>query len=174
MKKLTTASFAAIAMTAFAAPAMAADIVVPLTCNANNTVCTGAFNLAGIAGPNFAQGFTFGLPKTGKFGGSVTTEFSDPSSDIDFTSIKIDNTHDYTKNLSVLEPQERWDISNLQLAGGFHRIDITGNSGGFGSFAGTISFAAVPEPAAWGLMILGFGLIGGALRRRQKVAVRYA
>ena len=29
---------------------------------------------------------------------------------------------------------------------------------------------AVPEPASWALMIIGFGMIGGALRRRDKVA----
>lgn len=28
-------------------------------------------------------------------------------------------------------------------------------------------FGAVPEPATWGLMIAGFGLTGGALRRRR-------
>jgi len=28
----------------------------------------------------------------------------------------------------------------------------------------------IPEPAAWGLMIMGFGLAGAALRRRQPVA----
>ena len=29
------------------------------------------------------------------------------------------------------------------------------------------SFGAVPEPATWAMMILGFGAIGGALRRRK-------
>lgn len=29
---------------------------------------------------------------------------------------------------------------------------------------------AVPEPATWGLMITGFGLAGGALRRRARIA----
>lgn len=33
---------------------------------------------------------------------------------------------------------------------------------------------AVPEPATWMMMMLGFGLIGGAMRRRQKVRVTYA
>ena len=35
---------------------------------------------------------------------------------------------------------------------------------------------AVPEPASWAMMIGGFGLAGGALRRqrRQQVTVRYA
>ena len=35
----------------------------------------------------------------------------------------------------------------------------------------TITVAGVPEPAAWGLMILGFGLAGASLRRaRRRVA----
>ncbi len=33
---------------------------------------------------------------------------------------------------------------------------------------------AVPEPASWALMIGGFGLVGFAMRRRAKVAVRFA
>lgn len=36
--------------------------------------------------------------------------------------------------------------------------------------------SAVPEPATWGLMIVGFGIVGGGLRRRrrQRVTVTYA
>jgi len=37
--------------------------------------------------------------------------------------------------------------------------------------------AAVPEPATWAMMILGFGVVAGAMRtarRRQKLAVSYA
>ena len=32
--------------------------------------------------------------------------------------------------------------------------------------------AGVPEPATWGLMILGFGMVGGAMRRRAKTTAR--
>ena len=32
----------------------------------------------------------------------------------------------------------------------------------------------VPEPATWAMMMLGFGVVGTALRRRQRVSVRYA
>ena len=35
-------------------------------------------------------------------------------------------------------------------------------------------FNAIPEPAAWALMLTGFGLVGSAMRRRAKVAVTYA
>jgi len=34
--------------------------------------------------------------------------------------------------------------------------------------------ASVPEPAAWALMIIGFGLSGAAVRRRARTTVTYA
>jgi PEP-CTERM motif len=32
---------------------------------------------------------------------------------------------------------------------------------------------AVPEPATWGMMLAGFGIVGGAMRRRQRVSVSF-
>lgn len=40
--------------------------------------------------------------------------------------------------------------------------------------SGTLKVAAVPESATWAMFIGGFGMMGGALRRRQRVAVRFA
>jgi PEP-CTERM motif len=40
--------------------------------------------------------------------------------------------------------------------------------------AGLTPPGAVPEPAAWALMIAGFGLVGSALRRKARVQVTYA
>lgn len=37
-----------------------------------------------------------------------------------------------------------------------------------GSFAGGFATAAVPEPATWALMLLGFGAVGAALRRDRR------
>ena len=37
-----------------------------------------------------------------------------------------------------------------------------------------LSVAAVPEPATWALMIGGFGMVGGAMRRRKVANVTYA
>lgn len=42
------------------------------------------------------------------------------------------------------------------------------------SNSASYSFAAVPEPAAWGLMIGGFGMAGGSLRRRRSARVAIA
>ena len=33
--------------------------------------------------------------------------------------------------------------------------------------------SAVPEPATWMMMIVGFGLVGGVMRRKQQAQVRY-
>jgi hypothetical protein len=35
------------------------------------------------------------------------------------------------------------------------------------------TISAVPEPATWAIMLLGFGMVGGAMRRKQKQTVRY-
>jgi len=40
--------------------------------------------------------------------------------------------------------------------------------------SGAAVSGAVPEPASWALMLGGFGLVGGALRSRRKVAVSFA
>ena len=36
------------------------------------------------------------------------------------------------------------------------------------------SIPAVPEPATWGMMLVGFGVVGGALRRRARMSISYA
>lgn len=39
----------------------------------------------------------------------------------------------------------------------------------FGAALDNVSVAAVPEPATWAMMILGFGLVGGSMRRRRSI-----
>jgi subtilisin-like proprotein convertase family protein len=61
-----------------------------------------------------------------------------------------------------------WQLRILDQAG----LD----AGRLGSWTLTLSTAAVPEPSTWAMLILGFGLVGGALRsaRRKQIAVTYA
>ena len=52
----------------------------------------------------------------------------------------------------------------------------TNNPDGYfdGFKVGSVTFnpvGAVPEPSTWALLILGFGLVGGAMRRRHNVSV---
>lgn len=68
--------------------------------------------------------------------------------------------------------------NNVNLTGPFsetvrYTLNFTGGAGS--NFNGTANLTAVPEPATWGLMLLGFGAMGGMLRtRRQTPRVRYA
>jgi len=45
---------------------------------------------------------------------------------------------------------------------------------GGASLIGLTAAAGVPEPASWAMMIGGFGLMGGALRRHARTLVRFA
>jgi len=46
-------------------------------------------------------------------------------------------------------------------------LTVKGSSQANGAYNVTYSFA-VPEPATWALMILGFGAVGFAMRRRRQ------
>ncbi len=55
-------------------------------------------------------------------------------------------------------------------------FDVSGNFTNPGQWTVALAGGGVPEPATWALMILGFGAVGGAMRRRHSVAakVRFA
>ena len=58
--------------------------------------------------------------------------------------------------------QGRWSDTNAATPDGFYV-----------EFGGLAQPGAVPEPASWAMMIAGFGLVGGAIRR-QRVEVAFA
>ena len=69
---------------------------------------------------------------------------------------------------------------NLFKAGGtaptgtfyFQLTAASGNNLAVISMAPTV--AGVPEPATWAMLILGFGVVGGAMRRRSQPKVSYS
>ena len=62
---------------------------------------------------------------------------------------------------------ERWVTSPTGLLAGTYTLTITGNSGPNGVMGGHIDIQAVPEPATWAMLLLGFGAVGFAMRRRR-------
>jgi hypothetical protein len=67
------------------------------------------------------------------------------------------------------------DNTNLKLdptnlSAGTYRFDFAGDTTGSTSFTGNvrIAAAAVPEPATWAMMIIGFASVGLTMRRRRR------
>lgn len=60
-------------------------------------------------------------------------------------------------------------VHTLDFTGGFSINDITGLNGSvdYEKLVFTFTGGVIPEPATWGLMIAGFGLVGAAARRRR-------
>ena len=72
-----------------------------------------------------------------------------------------------------------FDANDVSLADGVLTLDFRDTAFAQGSTAvvSLETMAAVPEPATWLMMILGFGFVGGAMRakrRKQNVSVSYA
>ena len=67
--------------------------------------------------------------------------------------------------------QTAWSMINSPAftvtGSGLLRISAGGTSDSFGGYIDNITLNAVPEPATWALFILGFGVIGSTLRRRN-------
>lgn len=71
------------------------------------------------------------------------------------------------------------------VGGDFSALTTTTWDGALGSGTGDVWFkasfsqadaGAVPEPAAWAMMLVGFGFVGGAMRaakRRQRISVSF-
>lgn len=89
--------------------------------------------------------------------------------DIDFTSITLDSIYAFTQ-VSFDPSTETWALlSPAVLGDGGHTIEVIGSlHGETGSYAGTLNVQAVPEPATWAMMLLGFGAIGLSLRSRRR------
>lgn len=58
-------------------------------------------------------------------------------------------------------------LAGLMAGKAYYNIHNT--NFGAGEIRGQLTLAAVPEPASWALMIGGFGLVGGALRRQRVI-----
>jgi hypothetical protein len=112
---------------------------------------------------------------------STTASSAGASNDVDFTSALLSGGS-IVGSIDVLatglifnnDINESYGLFGLNLGTGTYTLTIIGNRGTTGSFGGNVSFdaaSAVPEPATWGMMLLGFGAVGFAMRRRQRPAL---
>jgi hypothetical protein len=182
MRSVVAIAVAAAAVVGAAAPAAAATFPVgspnfTATAGAGGTFA-GAFKNTGIASGVFSDTFTFTLPTSGLGSGTVTTSVTDLGSvnDLDFTSVTINDIAAQITRTAGGAFEVAF-INNVPIiAGQLNRLVVNGVSRGNGAYGGQATFtpvnSAVPEPATWAMMIMGFGVVGYAMRRRR-TAVRF-
>lgn len=66
-------------------------------------------------------------------------------------------------------------LAGLQSERAYFNIHTTAfPAGEIRGFLSTVPLSAVPEPQTWGMLLLGFGMVGGALRWRRRRALASA
>jgi hypothetical protein len=132
---------------------------------------SGTLAFTNLLGNLLTVNFTDGL--LGYKGGSLFLWMGDDPTNSD---IPATSTITYTSDFDTP------DLNSFGAAYGMVALTSTnivsiGSNGGVGTFSasqvGTFSVGLVPEPATWGLMIVGFGGLGVMLRRKRQ-AIAFA
>jgi len=148
------------------------------TAGGNTTINFGFNPIVNAEGTNsFSSSFTISDPLAGIYSisGSTSTPgviFSDTSNLTCIASV-MGCTVGTVYNLIIGTTPSGFSAFGLpltNLAAGDYRLTINGISPNSGSFTGNvrITTGAVPEPGTWALMLLGFGAVGLAMRRKRR------
>ena len=127
------------------------------------------FTEADLSSPTFVENVIFSNTLAGLY--SITLTTSSPA--VDFTSALVTGTGGPFNLIEINDDgiNEFWRLANpVTLDPGQYTLTINGNNSGVGSLGGSItirSAVAVPEASTWAMMLLGFGAIGFAYRRRR-------
>ena len=126
---------------------------------------------------------------------SLTINFNEATTAFGFDWFNTDVTDSYSINIpgGTVFNSPPFNLAGNSASSGFFglvsatpftSIVITNNlTGGYMSTMGMDNFITngvgsvnpgVPEPATWAMMIMGFGLMGAAMRRQPKVKVAYS
>ena len=177
MRKKLLCSSIVVAASLFASSANAAQSLIISgpsgTFGEDQVVCTGG----AIAPCAFTSTFNFTTPIGFNLSSIVvSTIASNAFTNIDFGLITFNGVNFSSGPTGTVEMRSLLNQSLVSGAG--NSIVVSGLTGGNGAFSGSLSFsqvAAIPEPATWMMMLLGFAGIGFTMRRKDKstLQVRY-
>ena len=105
---------------------------------------------------------------------STISSVGSGATNIDFTSVTLNGMEFAIVSTGFSELRQ---ILEIPVLAGTQTVVVKGTGGLDGSYSGVLSFSqsgAVPEPATWAMMILGFGAVGAGMRRRKKVTMNVA
>jgi hypothetical protein len=136
----------------------------------------------GEVGTAFSDDFEFTLSSSavfkvtdGYFDGDQFALSSDNGATWAPTSTPVIDGTNVGNNFDAAFASPKFSSGSVLLAPGTYNIIGKVLASPNGSGIGAVALTGAPEPAAWALMIVGFGMIGGALRRQIRSSdVRYA
>jgi hypothetical protein len=126
----------------------------------------------------FSDVYTFSLTGPGFLTATIQSVYATIDQNVNFyvNGVKLNN-----KNFTIVSRGNPELLTITQrVYQGTQTIQVAGQSQPNGTYSGTLAFAAggVPEPTTWALMILGFGVVGFAMRNKKAAAagtkLRYA
>jgi len=181
MRKLFLCLLGASALTLGSAASASVTVDPPTTVSVTGPTTTNAgvdfsigFSDSGVSNP-FNELLVFTNSLAGSY--SITlTSVGVGGNDADFDAVyltggSIIGQLDIPELMASSDPLEIFAKLGFGLGAGTYTLHLEGTSTGDGAFGGNVAFVAVPEPATWGMMLLGFGAIGFAIRRRRRPAL---
>lgn len=178
MKKLSLFIAALAASTAM--PALAATTLTGSTVTATLLYPDQATIYSGPATAIVGSGVEFGpgtfAPAIGTFdiGANTISFFSNQSGSYGtagFNGYRLDFAGRTITSLT-LAAGSTFTPLNYTFNGSSVFLNVSGQDPQGGNALFDVGVAAVPEPATWAMMLMGFGMIGFGLRNRQKPTVR--
>lgn len=181
---------AATAVMAFAPAVQAADIFVgnptavpgayfSVSGNPSSGPLSALYGRDGIGAGTFTDRFLFTIDQFGLGSGGISSILAGAvgsATDLDFTEVTFNNgTTTVPVTITNAGFFESGGLANVPISSGVQNIlSVTYLSRGAGAYGGNLSFSpsAVPEPASWAMMLLGFGAVGSIVRRRRNQTVR--
>jgi hypothetical protein len=171
LKRLVTTLALAGAMSV---PAFAADQSHPPETLVfdNGAAFFGGLFTGNNAGNTFSDRFDFNLSTGGSIVADLLSMSGNANNGLDITGYALYGTSGLIQNgTQLLTGQtDSWTLSSNVLAAGDYYLLVTGSSvsNSAGKFYGSVAVSPVPEPATYGMLIAGLGLIGFMGRRRNK------